>query len=384
VIADPEEYPAGWLTQFRRGILAGLASLIVGIAGASAVTLLAWLIPGADTASAIAAIKAAGLVVLSGHQGGIVLDGSLVTLAPLLVTLLLGWLAVSTARRADSGSAFAGWCVGYTIACALVAWWARLGATYAPLWRSAVAGLLFALIIGGAGRYFESGWAQLAPRWQRIIRAAVGVVAVYAMAAALLAAVSVARHLDALVALQQRVSPGAAGLSVALLGVAAAPNATVAAMGYLTGPGFAIGSHTSVSMFATSRGRLPIFPLLGGLPIGQPATTLGIVLGLTTAFAAGAVAHRTVRHTASESALTTLADNAAVAALVAGSLAVLAVLAGGGVGHGTLSGVGVTWWAIGAASLPLVFLAAAGCLAVDLARHRRQLSAEQREFSTIS
>ena len=141
MIADPEEYPAGWLTQFRRGILAGLASLIVGIAGASAVTLLAWLIPGADTASAIAAIKAAGLVVLSGHQGGIVLDGSLVTLAPLLVTLLLGWLAVSTARRADSGSAFAGWCVGYTIACAVVAWWARLGATYAPLWRSAVAGL---------------------------------------------------------------------------------------------------------------------------------------------------------------------------------------------------------------------------------------------------
>jgi hypothetical protein len=363
-----DDYPAGWLTQFRRGVIAGLATLVVALGTASTVTLLAWLIPGPDTSSAIAAIKAAGLLVLSGHRGGVRLDGTLVTLAPLGVTLLLGWLAVSSARRAESGSAFCGWCAGYAAGCVVLASWARLGDTFAPTARSAIAGLLFAVVVGGAGRYFETAWDQLSARWQRMIRGASAAVAAYVLGAALLTAAVMARHLDQIVVLQHRISPGASGLPVALLGIAATPNATVSTVGYLTGPGFDIGTHTSVSMFGARHGRLPIFPLLAGIPAGHPATALGIALGLLTALVAGVLCYRSVRADAGLGRLVT--DAGAASVLVAGVLAVLVQLAGGEVGDGALRNVGATWWAVGGCAMVAVFLGTAASAAVDLARHR--------------
>jgi len=363
-----EDYPAGWLTQFRRGVFAGMATLVVAVGAAAAVTVLAWLIPGPDTASAIAAIKAAGLIVLSGHHGGMRLDGTLVTLAPLGVSLLLGWLAVSGARRAESSSAFVGWCVGYTAGCALLASWARLGGTYAPTVRSALAGMCFATIVGGAGRYYEVLWDQLSVRWQRVIRAAAAAVAVYILVAALLTAAVLARHLDQIVALQHRISPGASGLPVALLGIAATPNATVATLGYLAGPGFDIGSHTSVSVFAVAHGRLPIFPLLAAVPTGRPVTAFGIALGVLTALIAGALCNRSIRTGAGLGVLA--ADAAAASIMVAGAMAVLCELAAGGVGTGALRSVGTTWWAVGGCAMVTVFVGTVVCAVAELVRRR--------------
>jgi hypothetical protein len=368
VNAQVEDYPAGWLTQFRRGVFAGLATLVVAVGTASAVTLLAWLIPGPDSASAIAAIKAAGLIVLSGHHGGIRLDGTLVTLAPLGVSLLLGWLAVSGARRAESSSAFGGWCVGYTAGCVLLASWSRLGGSYAPTVPSALAGMCFATVVGGAGRYYEVLWDRLSARWQRVIRASAAAVAVYVLVAALLAAAVMARHLDQIVALQHRISPGASGLPVALLGIAATPNATVATVGYLAGPGFEIGSHTSVSIFGVTQGRLPIFPLLAAVPTGRPLTALGIALGVLTALLAGALCNRSIRTGARLRPMT--ADAAAVSLLAAGVLAVVSELAAGGVGNGALRSVGATWWTVGGCAMVAVFVGTAACAAADRVRQR--------------
>jgi hypothetical protein len=298
----------------------------------------------------------------------VVLEGTQVTLAPLLVTVLLGWLAVSVARRTESGCAFAGWVTGYTVGCAGLAGWAQLGQTYAPVWRATVAGLFFALVVGGCGRYWEFGWSALPDRWQRVLRATAAAVACYVLVSAVLVAVVLAAHVHQIEAIQNRVSPGAAGLPVGLLGIAAAPNAAIAGVGYLAGPGFQIGTHTSISMFDVVHGRLPIFPMLAGVPIGDPATALGVVLGMLTMLAAGALVYRAVRVT--EDVLGVLSDAAAASALTGVAFAVLAELAGGGVGDGALRSVGATWWALGCASLATVLIGAALWLAVGLARRR--------------
>lgn len=59
---------------------------------------------------------------------------------------------------------------------------------------------------------------------------------------------------------------GQAGITV--VSVAYAPNASVWAASYLLGPGFAIGTDTSVSTTEVTVGALPAVPLLAGLPSG--------------------------------------------------------------------------------------------------------------------
>jgi hypothetical protein len=366
VAAHGEDYPAGWLTQFRRGVVAGLATVVAAVGSASVVTLVAWFIPGADTASAMGAIKAAGLVVLSGHHGGVSLDGTTVTLTPLLVSMLLAWLVVSGARRAESGSGVAGLVVGYSGGCALLASWAQLGQTHAPVLRSTLAACAFATIVGGIGRYWQAGWAQLSDRWQRTVRAAGLALAWYLAAGAALTGAVLIAHAHGVTAVQHQVSPGAPGLPVALLGVAAAPNATVASVGYLTGAGFEVGSHTSVSMFAVAHGRLPIFPLLAAVPTGRPAVAVGVTLGALVALGAGWLIVRTVQR--SQSWTDRALDAAAAAVLVGGGVTVLTVLASGGLGDGSLRHVGGTWWAAGGCVLLTVLIGNGAWLAVDEVR----------------
>jgi hypothetical protein len=363
VTGQGEDYPAGWLTQFRRGVVAGLATVVAAVGSASVVSLVAWFIPGADTASAIGAIKAAGLVVLSGHHGGVSLDGTAVTLTPLLVTMLLAWLVVSGARRAESSSGFAGLVVGYSVGCALLAFWAHLGQTQAPVLRSTLAACVFAAIVGGVGRYWQAGWVQLSDRWQRTVRAAGLALAGYLAAGGALAVAVLIAHAHEVTAVQHQVSPGAPGLPVALLGVAAAPNATVASVGYLTGAGFEVGSNTSVSMFEVAHGRLPIFPLLAAVPTGRPAVALGVALGGLIALGAGWLIVRTVQ--GSQSWTDRAMDAAAAAVLVGGGVTVLTMLASGGVGGGSLRHVGGTWWAAGGCAMLIVMIGNGAWLAID-------------------
>jgi len=340
-----EEYPAGWLTQFRRGIFAGLANIVVALSVTAAIALAAWLIPGPDTTTAVSAIKAACIVVLSGHLGGVKLNGTLVTLAPLLVTVGLAWLSGNGARRADSTSGFIGMCAGYGGGAAILASWARLGQTHAPVVRSALAALFFAVLVGGTARYLPVLGERLSDRWNRIGRAVLLAALGYLGCAAAIDAVVVAIHLHEIAALTQRVSPGAAGLPVALLGLAATPNAVMATVGYLAGPGFAVGSHTSISMFTVEHGRLPIFPLLAAVPTGQPSTVLGVLLAIITALLASALAYRQLRAGAG-GRLVLLADVALTAGLSAVVLAVLVAAANGSAGDGTLQSIGAVWWLV--------------------------------------
>jgi hypothetical protein len=368
VSSADQQYPPGWLTRFRHGVVSGIGLLLIALGCCAVPTFVAWLMPGADTTPALSALKAAALVVLTGAHGGVVLAGTQVTLAPLLVTGLLGWLVASHARRQDSWSGFTGLVLGYAAASAVLAGWSRLGSTHAPVLRSTVAALLFVLAVGGAARSAEYLWSRVAQRWQHVCRAAGLVTAGYLAAGSLLSAGMLLAHFSDAMALQRQLAPGAAGLPVALLGIAAAPNAVLAGVSYLTGPGFDVGTHTSVSAFSVSSGRLPVFPLLAGLPHHQPAAWAGSLVIVGVALLAGWAVLRTLP--ATQSWPHRLADCAAAAGIAGVLLAVLTGLAAGDLGSGALRGIGAAWWAVGVATTLLVLPAAGLWLGVQLLRAR--------------
>ena len=135
------------------------------------------------------------------------------------------------------------------------------------------------------------------------------------------------------------------GLPVALIGIAATPNAALAVTGYLTGPGFQIGSDTSISAFSVSHGRLPVFPMLAALPNGDPAAVLGIALIVIVGLLAGWLAVRIVPGAESGSRWAHAGD------LVLVSLGTGALLAVGGCSRPAVSAkasshVGVVSWQV--------------------------------------
>jgi hypothetical protein len=360
--ASDDKLTAGWLTQLRRGVVSGVAVLLLAVVLCAIPTFLAWFAPGTDTVAASSAVKAAVLVTVSAQHGGLVLDGTAVTLTPLLITALLGWLVGTHAKRPESVVGFIGFVAGFVAATGVLAEWAQLGATRAPVARSMIAALLFAMIIGGFARGREAGWQRLPQRGREICRAVGVASAVYVLAGALLATGALVSDLSEAIALQRQVAPGAAGLPLALIGLAATPNAVMAAVGYLTGPGFAIGDHTAVSMFAASHGRLPVFPMLAGVPAGGPATALGLTLGALAGLAAGWAA---TRLTPSRDDWSQRILDVVLVALGTGiALGMLVTLGAGGIGGAGLRQVGANGWQVGLATIVIMVTGSAISIAI--------------------
>lgn len=365
------EPPAGWLTQFRRGLLSGAGLLLLAVGVCTVPAFVAWLVPGADTSPASAAVKAGALLALAAPHGGIRLEGTEVTLTPLLVTIALGWLVAGQARRAESWSVLVGLATGYSIASGLVAKWAVLGTTRVSPSRTMLAALIFVAIIGGLARAADAGWPKLSRRRRQIVRAAAAATGCYVLVGSALAALMIVSHFHEAVGMQRQLAAGAAGLPVALLGVAATPNAILAAVGYLAGPGFQIGTHTSVSAIGLQHGPLPIFPLLAGVPSGRPVLAFGLLAIAAAALLAGWAVLRTVLRSGTWQQRIT--DAALAAALCGGTLAGLSLLASGRIGNGALRGIGPVWWAVGLSSTVVVMLGASAWLAVEMLRGKRLL-----------
>jgi len=357
-----EPFEAGWLTRFRRGLVAGLTVLAIAIMLVSAATFVAWFAPGADSTSAGSALRVAALVTVLGNHGGGVLNGAHVSLTPVLVSGILAWIGYGQARRLNSTAGFLGFLTGYPLGVAVLADWGRLGSSYAPLGRSVLMATVFAAAVGAVGCYWDELRGRCPTRWRAVVRAAAAALAVYMLAGALLSAAALGAHLGEATVSYRQIAPGVAGLPVALIGVAATPNAVVAAMGYLAGPGFHVGALTSVSMFAVRDGRLPTFPLLAGVPSGPPMTGMGEVLALVVALVAGWCAVRTTSPTKRRlqfpptgRPMTALCDLGLVASATGAAMVALGALAGGGIGDAALRHVGIDGWRVGLATSAAVF-----------------------------
>lgn len=140
---------------------------------------------------------------------------------------------------------------------------------------------------------------------------------------------------------------GGAVLAVAEL--AYVPTLVLWALSWLVGPGFAVGTGTSVGIAAVDAGALPAVPLLGALP--APDVTGGVLLAApAVTVLAGAVTAAVLRRRLVTQRARDPFVAGATAAVTAGIGAVLlAALARGGIGPGRMADLGPDPLAVGLA-----------------------------------
>lgn len=156
------------------------------------------------------------------------------------------------------------------------------------------------------------------------------------------------------------------GFALTLGQLALLPNLVVWTASWLVGPGFAIGTGSSVSPLGTDLGPVPAMPVLGALPTGDLAWGFaGLVAPVAVAFLVAAVFAPTLRRAGVAGIWLVIAGVGS--GVVSGAvLGVLAWVSGGSAGPGRLAEVGPNPWVIGVvAALEFTVGAAAGLAAAS-------------------
>lgn len=182
------------------------------------------------------------------------------------------------------------------------------------------------------------------------VRGGVGATALLVGAAALLTTLLIVLNFGTIVGLYEALHAGALGGSVLTLGqLALLPNLVIWALSWLAGPGFAIGTGSSVGPMGTQLGPIPSLPLLGALPHGTLwFGFLGLLVPLLSGFAAALLLRRgDPRHLRALRSAAWKASVAGGTGVVAGIVSgLLAWWSGGSFGPGRLHDVGPDPWLV--------------------------------------
>lgn len=347
--------PATALTAALAALSAAGSMLLVTIA----VALAGWF--GADAGrygDTRDAVRVGADAWLLAHGSGLRLDGASVTVLPLGLTLLSAWalhrsgrwaarragLSVPDVRAALTLAALLA--AAYTFVALVVAVLAAHPAAEPGMVRAGAGALLLALGAGGTGVLAGSGHVgrllDTGPAWVRAVLAgALATTLLLVAASSVLVAVALLADFGTAATVLSRLhADGAGGLMYTVVGAAFVPNALALTLGYLLGPGFAVGTGTLVSPAAVMLGPVPAFPLLAALPDdgATPGWTTAL-LGVPVVLAAVGVV------LVGRLAPVTRFDHGALRGLGAGLGAALIVtllvaLAGGAVGPGRMADVG--------------------------------------------
>lgn len=349
-------FPSGtWVAAAAavRGALVALSGMVVTVS----LAIVIWAITpqsGDDAAAALhagfAALAAANLLPIS-------IGGVSFTLPPLLITLLLGILLASSARRgrllpAGRAQEVLASVVGGGVYGLLVLVVTR-GLGPDGVVASGAGPLAVGLLGYGIGTLsgesaWRSWWRTAVPSWWGVaLRAGtVGSVALVGGAAAVLA-VALGLRFGTALTVADAVAPGGLdGAGLALLQLLYLPNAVLATVGFSSGAGVQVGPGSYLP-WGSSAAELPGVPLLAALPTGSGPSPVMAVL-LLPVLAAALLAWTVVR-----SGLTTRLDR--VLAAGTGAVAAAAMLggaafaAGGGVGDGRWAVIGAPALVVGAA-----------------------------------
>lgn len=372
-----------WLTAAWTGIGTAVVCAVVAIIAVAVL----WLPTAASSGHSTSAIRAGLLTFLAALHGGITVDGTSAAFLPLGLTIIVGCIAwraggaladtahelgeTDPVRIAAAGLAQT---ACFASACLVGVPLATLGTSSAPLLGVGLAAvLLFALAAGAAlvraaapVRTWVCG--RIPDSVRLVLRPAAAAVLIYLAAGAALVAGSLIMHHGQAEALSSTVGGGWSGVPVLLLGILAAPNAVVAGAAYLSGPGFAVGAGTTASLFSTTHGTLPAFPVLAAMPDGSGSPVAAWVLGVAVVLGAGVAV---TRLTQPFSPVRVRLRGCAGAALAAGAVMfLLAWQAGGGIGEGRLRTVGASPWQLGAAITLEIVVVSGAALALTAAWRR--------------
>ncbi|GAA1816070.1 hypothetical protein HC028_10050 [Planosporangium flavigriseum] len=319
-------------------------------------------------------------------------------LAPLALTALAAWrvarAGVHTTRAIGGrrrGSlrvaviAAAGVAVAYGLFGAAAAVLASMPGLTVPVWPAALTLGVFGFVAALCGATVESGaHVRLARRTPTPVRDGMrtGLVAALLVlgAGAAAAGTSLALSGGAASKVLAAYHAGVAGqVGLTLLCVVYGPNLAIWAASYLIGPGFALGTGTTVSAGYVSLGTVPALPVLAAVPT-KPISGWGgllLVVPLAAGMAAGwLLARRSLRADGSQRATGaqrervdapagqpvgwgSLVTGAALAGPVAGAALALAAWASAGpLGGGRLAEVGPSVWPLAGIAAGLVAVGA--------------------------
>jgi len=304
---------------------------------------------------------------LMAHGSGVHVDGALVSVMPLGITLICGWATWRLGHRLGDSISGHGpdatriadgerdWTVpvaallyaaGYVAVAAVTAALASTSATAPDTSRVVLCAFLLCGVLGAPAIAIGSGRAAI---WTATLPASVlataaacrRVLTTWLLVSLLVFLAALVLDLDtALNVTSQLHADGGAVAQLTLISVLVVPNAAIFSGSYLLGPGFTVGVHTIVSPAVVTVGALPMFPLLAALPDTgpTPAWSSGLVVLAPVVAAIGAAraqrTHPTYRW--EEGAL-----HGCGGGMLAGALfGLLAVLAGGAVGPGRMADVG--------------------------------------------
>ncbi len=350
--ADLAAHAADYLT----GVCSGLVVAFCGWLLATALTLALWSTAAPAGADASIPLRLSGQLWLAAHHvlmhaadGPFGLSPLGFTLLPLFGLFVAGrWVAQrrpSHIPRATFGAA-----IGYPAAACLIAASSTDAGLHPQYPQVIFYPALIALVGHGAGaadavRELIPGSAlRLWPPYAA--RGALAALGVWIGAAAFVTACAVVVHADALSTVSRRIGGGAPGeIGLFLVDLALVPNAVLWTGAVLTGPGFALGTHTSVTVFTVVRGPLPDLPLLAATPDAQYPSAwwlLLLALPLLAGAAGTLVIARSVRAWPARAG-----SAAAMAALCGLTAGLLELFAGGPVAFGSMSVVGATAWLVG-------------------------------------
>jgi hypothetical protein len=336
------------------------------------------------------AAKATGL---SGASAPIV-----VTLAALGFAVVTAWLGGRAGRRlAETEHRVTGVLVGTVSVAALgllVALTSTSSATHPSIWQAVVLPAIWfgvpAVVTaevcrrrrGLAADPVTARVGELVDRipvlWRGIVGfglragtvATAGVVAV----AGVLVALAFLGSFAEVITLYERSHAGAVGGIALTVGqLAFVPDCIAWATSWLVGPGFAIGTGSTVSPIGTTLGPLPAVPMLGALPSsGHTFGLVWILVPVVAGFAAGGLLRpRLVRALGAQDSALYRAFGGVATGLVAGLMTgVIAWMSSGSVGPGRLAEVGPHALVVGAFAALEVGVPAVIALAIgsDLVR----------------
>lgn len=386
--ARPRKTPAPATSQRSLtglGVLAALRSVALGVLAVMVVVLVGWATAADSGADATDAVATALMAWLVAHHAHLAVPGGEVALVPLGLTALPVVLVHTATLRAGRAAAVRGRTAvlaltssavaTYAVAATFVALLARTDSVQALPVSAFVGAAGVALLGAGTGAVRATGtWSgvsrRLPARVLVALPAATCALATLVAGGALLVGVSLALHHDRAAALVHGLDAGlGGGVLLGLLCLVYVPTAAIWGLAVVAGPGFAVGTGTSVSVAGTQLGAVPAFPLLAALPQGTGSALAWLALGVPVAAGglAATLAHRS--GAVPDAGWRPVAEVCAVAGgLVALAVAMLALLASGPAGPGRLTEMGPTWWLVA----PLAGLEVAAVMAAVLLLLRRR------------
>jgi hypothetical protein len=343
-------------------VISAGACLLTGLLTCAAVAVIGWL--GATFGGASGAVRAGASAWLIAHKAGVTLGAGRISIAPLGLTLFFAWCLYRGGKSATRSSgadrtrelialglAFA---ACYGLGGLVVALLTDQGSLKVSPLSAFLGTFSVALVAGLAGIVVESGaghdLADATPAGLRdAVPAAIAAVLSVITLASLLYAVLLAIHFSRITGMLELLDAGVIG-SIVLFAICLmlVPNMILYVVAFLAGPGFQLGTGTTIAPTGVDVGNLPALPLLAAVPADGSTPTYLLVLTAVVPLLAGAVAglvvvrRGLVEQDADALGWDAFALRGGMAALLAGViLFALLALSGGSAGPGRMSAVGV-------------------------------------------